>query len=264
MGQFKNSILNGVATSEISGSWLEGLNGTKAIINSTSIGSRHTTLFSGKSTNGRFIIYKYNDYMGIAYSNDDRISNNINGYDRGIMFYENGSIRPNLDNELLIGSPNNKFKEIYATTFNGNATNAKKVNNHTVESNVPANAKFTDTIYPIYAKNITTNFSTQFRTQTKGNTNAGDYITTIRNETNGLANAPSYGSGLAFGRADTHGYLYLSYAEPLAYLGGGNADNLRWISRIAFMDNVPQIRSGTTTPANTLGKNGDIYVLLDS
>lgn len=256
--------MTGAISTVLSGSWLEGLKGTKAIINSTSSGSQHTTLFSGKSTNGRFIIYKYNGYMGIAYSNDNKISNDVNGYDRGIMFYEDGSIRPNLDNALLIGSANNKFKEIYATTFNGNATNATKVNNHTVESNVPANAKFTDTIYPIYAKNITTNFSTQFRTQTKGNTNAGDYITTIRNNTNGIANAPLHGSGLAFGRADTHGYLYLSYAEPQAYLGGGNADTLKWISRIAFMDNVPQIHSGTTTPANTLGKNGDIYVLLDS
>lgn len=37
--------------------------------------------------------------------------------------------------------------QVTATQFNGTATNASKVNNHTVNSDVPANAKFTDTIY---------------------------------------------------------------------------------------------------------------------
>lgn len=37
--------------------------------------------------------------------------------------------------------------KVTATEFNGTATNANKVNNHTVESDVPANAKFTDTTY---------------------------------------------------------------------------------------------------------------------
>lgn len=40
---------------------------------------------------------------------------------------------------------------ITATSFNGNATSATKVNGHTVNSDVPANAKFTDTIYSLPA-----------------------------------------------------------------------------------------------------------------
>lgn len=38
---------------------------------------------------------------------------------------------------------------ITATSFNGNATSASKVNGHTVNSDVPANAKFTDTVYSL-------------------------------------------------------------------------------------------------------------------
>lgn len=40
---------------------------------------------------------------------------------------------------------------ITATSFNGNATSATKVNGHTVNSDVPANAKFTDTVYSLPA-----------------------------------------------------------------------------------------------------------------
>lgn len=38
---------------------------------------------------------------------------------------------------------------VTATAFNGNATSATKVNGHTVNSDVPANAKFTDTVYSL-------------------------------------------------------------------------------------------------------------------
>lgn len=40
---------------------------------------------------------------------------------------------------------------VTATAFNGNATSATKVNGHTVNSDVPANAKFTDTVYTLPA-----------------------------------------------------------------------------------------------------------------
>lgn len=38
---------------------------------------------------------------------------------------------------------------ITAESFNGNATSASKVNGHTVDSDVPADAKFTDTVYSL-------------------------------------------------------------------------------------------------------------------
>lgn len=94
----------------------------------------------------------------------------------------------------------------------------------------------TNTTYPIAYKTIDGSFITKYRTQTKGNTANGDYISTIRTEASGVNYAPQFGSGLAWGRGDTHGYLYTAYPFAEAYLGGGNADTLNWVKRIQFTD----------------------------
>lgn len=119
------------------------------------------------------------------------------------------------------------------------------VNGHTVNSNVPANAKFTDTTYPISYKTIDTSFLNSFRTETKGNTATGDYISTIRSEAS-VDGAGAYGSGLAFGRGDTHGYLYVDYNTANAYLGGGNANLLQWHKKISFSDHAHTTVNGHT------------------
>ena len=82
-----------------------------------------------------------------------------------------------------------------------------------------------------------TNITTTFRTQTKGDANAGAYFTVIRSDnTDSWGYMPQYGSGIAFGRSDTQTYLYTSYSSANAYIGGGNGDKLNWIKRIAFTD----------------------------
>lgn len=58
-----------------------------------------------------------------------------------------GDFLPHNNGVLNIGNTSNKWNNVYANTFNGTATNASKVNNLTVETAVPANAKFTDTVY---------------------------------------------------------------------------------------------------------------------
>ena len=121
--------------------------------------------------------------------------------------------------------------------YSGYSDNSGKVNNHTVNSDVPANAKFTDTTYPISYKTIDASFLNSFRTETKGNTATGDYISTIRSEAS-VDGAGAYGSGLAFGRGDTHGYLYVDYNTANAYLGGGNANLLQWHKKISFSDHA--------------------------
>ena len=121
--------------------------------------------------------------------------------------------------------------------YSGYSDNSEKVNNHTVNSDVPANAKFTDTTYPISYKTIDASFLNSFRTETKGNTATGDYISTIRSEAS-VDGAGAYGSGLAFGRGDTHGYLYVDYNTANAYLGGGNANLLQWHKKISFSDHA--------------------------
>lgn len=86
------------------------------------------------------------------------------------------------------------------------------------------------------SKTIAAGFDTAYRTQTKGNTNSGEYLATIRNETANIANAPQFGSGLAWGRGDTHGYLYTNYSNAQLYVGGGNADKLNWVKQVSFTD----------------------------
>lgn len=110
-----------------------------------------------------------------------------------------------------------------------------------------------DTTYPIYGKTINADFTTKFRTQTKGSSTQGDYIGIIRNDTDGVSGSPRYGAGLAFGRADTHSYLYTSYSEPVAYIGGGNADKLNWIKQIAFTDS--NVASATKATQDGNGRN---------
>lgn len=140
------------------------------------------------------------------------------------------------------------------------ASNASKVNGHTVNSDVPSGAKFTDTntTYPISYRTIDNNFASKYRTQTKGNTSAGDYISTLRCETNLVPYAPQYGSGLGWGRGDTHGYLYMNYNSPQVYVGAGNADKLNWAKQLAFADHTHSYTEITNRPTliKAVSKNG--------
>ncbi|HAU87780.1 MAG TPA: hypothetical protein DCW90_20520 [Lachnospiraceae bacterium] len=110
-----------------------------------------------------------------------------------------------------------------------------------------------NTTYPINYVTLDANFATQFRSQTKGNTAAGDYISTIRCDTASVSGAPQYGSGLAWGRSDTHGYIYVNYATGDAYIGGGNANQLNWIKGISFTDHTHSylpLSGGTLSGSN--------------
>lgn len=83
---------------------------------------------------------------------------------------------------------------------------------------------------------ITTGYDTAFRTKTKGDANSGSYFSTVRTDTASVNYAPQYGSGIAWGQGDTHGYLNVSYSSATAYLGGGSSDKLNWVKQIAFSD----------------------------
>lgn len=83
---------------------------------------------------------------------------------------------------------------------------------------------------------ITTGYDTTFRTKTKGDANSGSYFSTVRTDTASVNYAPQYGSGIAWGQGDTHGYLNVSYSSAIAYLGGGSSDKLNWVKQIAFSD----------------------------
>ena len=83
---------------------------------------------------------------------------------------------------------------------------------------------------------ITTGFDTAFRTSINGSTSVSPFLGVVRTDTASVTYAPQYGSGVVWGRGDTHGYLSVSYNGGTAYLGGGSADKLNWCKRIAFTD----------------------------
>lgn len=142
---------------------------------------------------------------------------------------------------------------IYNTITNcfGNALTATKADRATL-------ADRATTIDKITHKTITSNFDTQYRTQTKGDDKEGWYLSVIRNDTSGIITAPQYGTGLAFGKGDTHSYLYTSYSDPLAYIGGGNVDRLNWIKQLVFTDGVGASGNWDITSANS-NKLGGLY-----
>lgn len=131
---------------------------------------------------------------------------------------------------------------------------------YTLGKSVPSNAVFTDTntTYPISYRTIDNNFASKYRTQTKGNTSAGDYISTLRCDTNSVPYAPQYGTGLGWGRGDTHGYLYMNYGSPQVYVGAGNADKLNWAKQLAFADHIHSYTEIANRPTliKAVSKNG--------
>ena len=115
-----------------------------------------------------------------------------------------------------------------------------------------------NTTYPYNIdKLINSSYTSQFRTQTKGNTSQGSYIANIRTNDANVTGAPQHGSGLAWGMSDTHGYIYVPYAANGAFwVGGGNADKLNWQKDL--MTGISGIsRSGTTFTATRL--NGSTF-----
>ena len=117
---------------------------------------------------------------------------------------------------------------------------------YTLGKSVPSNAVFTDTntTYPISYRTIDNNFASKYRTQTKGNTSAGDYISTLRCETNLVPYAPQYG--------------YMNYGSPQVYVGAGNADKLNWAKQLAFADHTHSYTEITNRPTliKAVSKNG--------
>lgn len=111
--------MTGAITTAIQGSWLQGLKGERAIISSTSSGTSHTTLFSGNSQNGKFIIYKYSGSIGFGYASNTSISANTNGINFGVGMDESGNFVPYMNNTQAIGTANKIWNNMYSTYFTG-------------------------------------------------------------------------------------------------------------------------------------------------
>lgn len=82
---------------------------------------------------------------------------------------------------------------------------------------------------------LTGHYIDNYRQVTKGDTNTNSYLSLLRANQAELWRAPQYGSGLAWGMEDTHGYFYTNYSTPQAYIGSGNGNKLNWIEEVAFV-----------------------------
>ena len=81
-------------------------------------------------------------------------------------------------------------------------------------------------------------FASNFRTMIKGNASSGQFFSTIRSESSQSGQLSAYGSGLAWGTHDTHGYMYINYSTPQIFVGGGNGNILNWTKQLAFTDST--------------------------
>ena len=95
-----------------------------------------------------------------------------------------------------------------------------------------------------------------FKTQLKGNTEWGDFITPFRQDVStALTDFPIYSSGLSWGAGDTHSYIMARYNTPEVWVGAGggsgdNKDKILWTRQLAFVNDLSNylpLSGGTIT-----------------
>lgn len=133
----------------------------------------------------------------------------------------------------------NKAEGTWGISISGKAATATALTSSAGSTSRPiyfSSGKPAQITLTLPAAAITTGFDTAFRISINGSTSISPFLGVVRTNTASVTYAPQYGSGIVWGREDTHGYLYVSYSKSTAYLGGGNADKLNWIKQIAFTD----------------------------
>lgn len=174
------------------------------------------------------------------------------------------------------------LKSVYDTDNDGIVDNAEKVNNHTVESDVPANAQFTDTTYTAGTGiDITGNVISNTQTSAEWGNISGTITnqTDLKNALDGkMPGAPVVNSeGTVIGYAVTDP-LYLGANGNIVETQGNSSFynpptmqaneplNANQLANKRYVDNQvstkPTVYSGTSNPASNLGANGDLYIKL--
>ena len=135
--------------------------------------------------------------------------------------------------------------------------------NGSVSFDGSGNMTLTSTIREV---GLVNGFQTSFRTSIKGDSAMGPFISVIRSESAISGHTSAYGTGLAFGRLDTHGYIYLNYGTNQIFVGAGSGDALQWVKQLSFSDHTHNylplsggtIAATTTTDTPLAIKSGDI------
>ena len=184
--------------SNIASSWIDGNKGKAFVVGNT---ADHTVLFRGKSTNGVFTIYNYNNNIGFTYTSDGIINSGSNAVDRNL---------------ILLNESGDSY-------FPGNINVSGVVNGK---------------VNGIYASFITSAFLTNVGNAVSNNvwTSQNHVMSVIRAQSEAVNGVAFNGAGLFCGIADTHFYLSVGYSDNVAWIGGGNANKINWKKQISFTD----------------------------
>lgn len=112
-----------------------------------------------------------------------------------------------------------------------------------------------NTTYPVHEGVYDASFASSFRSESFGTAERGWHLAAVRTDVANVDYAPRFGSGIAWAREDTHGYLYVDYSGANAYIGGGNANRLNWQKQLAFLDSTV---ANATSAANSERLGGRI------
>lgn len=83
-----------------------------------------------------------------------------------------------------------------------------------------------------YGCRLQSDFTQSYRTTIFGNSDDGSRLRVVRTDVTIDNLSKEYGNGLAWGSADTNGYLAVAYNTNYAFIGGGNADKLNWSAQL--------------------------------
>lgn len=118
-----------------------------------------------------------------------------------------------------------------------------------------------NTTYPVHEGVYDASFASSFRSESFGTVANGWHLAAVRTDVANVSYAPRFGSGIAWARKDTHGYLYVDYYGANAYIGGGNANRLNWQKQLAFLDSTVANATSAENASHLGGKVASDYAL---
>ena len=183
------------------------------------------------------------------------------------MYYRSsansGSIAGRTWNKLL---DNTNYADYAAdkTAFSGVSVSGRDItltraNGGTVKITI----QDSNTTYPVHEGTYDASFASSFRSESFGSTASGWHLAAVRTNVANVGYAPQWGSGIAWAKEDTHGYLYVDYFDANAYIGGGNQNKLNWQKQLAFLDSTVANATSAANSARLGGRIASDYALKD-
>lgn len=213
------------------------VDGSLRVSNKIHLGDNLRLNSSNEGGNIRFIspttntnIFEFDNYDGkvlrLYYSEDS--GNNV---DKSWIFRPDGSLSSTLFKGPLDGNASTASK--WQTTRTLSLTNTI-----TGSASIDGSGNILLSTNIRFVNIDPDTFASNFRSMIKGDSSSGQFLSTIRCESNLSGYLNNYSAGLAWGTHDTHAYIDVHYAYPIVYIGGGNNNGLNWTRQIAFTDST--------------------------